>query len=132
MNRPLRLVAVLALTLTAAVGCRGTVPVRNVTDNANPIGKPVTIDQVTQGIISAGAGLGWDMKVVSPGKIIGTLNIRSHTAVVEIPYTTQSYSIIYSSSENLKYDAEDNTIHPNYNSWVQNLSNAIRSKLAMI
>lgn len=129
MNRSIRLVAVLALTLLAA-GCRGTTPVRNVTDNSIPSGKPLTLDQVTQGIVSAGAGLGWDMKVAAPGKIVGTLHIRSHTAVVDINYTPTTYSIIYSGSENLRYDAAENTIHPNYNSWVQNLSNAIRSKLA--
>jgi hypothetical protein len=132
MTRSPLAVALVAFALLASVGCRSGHPVKNYTDSSNPAGKPLTLDEVTKTIVSAGAGLGWEMKVVSPGHIVGTLNLRSHTAVVDIPYTTSTYSINYSSSENLKYDPADNTIHPNYNSWVQNLNNAIRSRLASL
>ena len=54
----------------------------------------------------------------------------SHTAIVEIPYTTKTYSIIYKDSTNLKYDAEKQTIHENYRGWIQNLDNAIKSRLS--
>ena len=67
------------------------------------------------------------MKPEKPGLIVGTLNLRTHTAVVDIPYTTTSYSILYKSSVNLKQ--EGNTIHSNYNGWVQNLDQAIKRQL---
>jgi hypothetical protein len=69
------------------------------------------------------------MAVAKPGEIIGTLNIRSHQAVVSIPFTTKTYSILYKDSSNLKYNAEKQTIHENYTGWIQRLDGAIRSRL---
>ena len=70
------------------------------------------------------------MIATKPGEIVGTLNIRSHQAVVSIPYTAKSYSILYKDSTNLKYDASAQTIHENYASWIQRLDGAIRTRLA--
>jgi hypothetical protein len=72
------------------------------------------------------------MRVARPGQIVGTLNVRSHTAVVDIPYSTKSYSITYSSSQNLKYDEAAGTIHSNYNGWIQRLENTIRSRISAL
>ncbi|MBH0195685.1 MAG: hypothetical protein HP494_08855 [Nitrospira sp.] len=69
------------------------------------------------------------MAVAKPGEIIGTLNLRSHQAVVSIPYTTKQYSILYKSSNNLKYDAATQTIHENYLAWIQRLDGAIRTRM---
>jgi len=69
------------------------------------------------------------MAVAKPGEIIGILNIRSHQAVVTIPHTTKTYSILYKDSTNLKYNAEKQTIHENYSDWIQRLDGAIRSRL---
>ena len=71
----------------------------------------------------AGAGLGWAMQDVAPGRFRGTLNLRGHQAVVDIPYDTQRFTIRYAGSTNL--NASASTIHPNYNGWVQNLQQAI-------
>jgi hypothetical protein len=112
-------------------GCSAS-PLYNVKDSNVPetaTGKKLNMDEVTRAIVQAGAQLGWDMRVAKPGQIVGTLRLRSHTAVVDIPYTASSYSIIYSSSQNLDYDATKNQIHKNYNSWVQNLDKAIRNRL---
>jgi hypothetical protein len=92
-------------------------------------GKEATMGEVQKAIIGAGAALDWQMAVVKPGEIVGTLNVRSHQAVVSIPYTTKNYSILYKDSNNLKYDAKNQTIHANYLSWIQRLDNAIRSRL---
>ena len=58
------------------------------------------------------------------------LNVRSHQAVVSIPYTAKAYSILYKDSSNLKYDEAAQTIHENYASWIQRLDGAIRSRLS--
>ncbi len=131
MKRNVFCVCVLGLVLLAA-GCRGGAPVVNLTDRSVPAVRPVAFEEVTKTIISAGAGLGWDMKAVSPGLIKGTLHLRDHTAMVDINYTATNYSITYSDSVNLKYDAAANTIHPNYNGWVQRLDQTIRSRLAAL
>ncbi|MCS6896559.1 MAG: hypothetical protein NZM29_01175 [Nitrospira sp.] len=122
----------LCIILVSLVGCRGGGQIYNVKDApvTTATGKEVTLDQVTKAIVEAGSGLGWTMTVVKPGQIIGTLRLRSHTAVVDIPYTTKTYSIIYKDSTNLKYDAEKQTIHKNYRSWIENLDNAIKSRIS--
>jgi hypothetical protein len=58
-----------------------------------------------------------------------TLYIRDHMAKVDIRYDTSVFSITYADSDNLKYNAEKNKIHRNYNSWVQNLRGDINNEL---
>jgi hypothetical protein len=129
MMKPL--VLCFCLVSIGLTGCRGGGQIYNV-KNAPVItatGKEATLDQVTKAIVEAGTGLGWTMTVVKRGQIIGTLHLRSHTAVVDIPYTTKTYSILYKDSTNLQYDPEKQTIHKNYQSWIENLHNAIKRRL---
>lgn len=119
---------VIVLTLALA-GCR-TSPVYSVTDAPVNSASDVDANDVKKAIISAGAGLGWQMKEVKPGHIVGSLFIRKHSAIVDIPYSASSYSIQYKDSTELNYDG--NNIHSNYNGWVQNLDNAIRARLAAL
>lgn len=121
--------AALAFLLIACVGAQ----VQNV-DNA-PINVSNTnydLSDVTKAIQRAGAGLGWQMKEEAPGHIVGTLYLRSHVAVVDITYTLDEYSVNYKDSQNLKYDPTNNTIHKNYNGWIQNLTRAIDSQLVAL
>jgi len=118
--------AALAMLLIACAA----VQVQNI-DNA-PINASNTnydLNDVTKAIQRAGTGLGWQMKEQTPGHIVGTLFLRSHMAKVDITYTLDDYSINYKESTNLNYDASKNTIHKNYNGWVQNLTNAINAQL---
>ena len=64
------------------------------------------------------------MKEAEPGHIVGTLHLRKHMAIVDIPYSTNSYSILYKDSAQLDYNGD--TIHQNYNGWITNLNNAIQ------
>lgn len=86
-------------------------------------------EQVKRAIVLAGSGLGWIIKDEGKGKLKGTIIVRSHQAVVSIPYSATEYSIIYESSTNLNYNPENNSIHRNYNSWVQNLNQRIQAQL---
>lgn len=88
------------------------------------------MDQVRDAIIRAGGGLGWNMKPVEPGHILGALHLRSHVAKVDIHYDTETYSITYRDSTNLEY--QDGNIHSNYNGWIQNLDTAIQNHITMI
>jgi hypothetical protein len=114
----------------AVVGCT-TVPIVNVDGAAVPTaaGKPMTQEQVRAAIIRAGGALGWQMKDEGPNKMVGTLVLRTHTAVVEIPYSSTSYSIKYRSSTNL--DESGGNIHKNYNGWIQNLNKGINTQLEL-
>lgn len=127
MRFPIAL-TVLSLTLflgactSAPIADVGTTTVSSITSSAR------TRDQVRDAITRAGTGLGWIIKEESPGILVGTLKLRDHTAVVEIPYSATSYSIKYRSSINL--NEKSGNIHKNYNSWVQNLDRAIRVQLS--
>lgn len=122
---------VVCLVLAVMAGCRSGGQIYNVKDAPiqTATGKEPSMEDVQKAIITAGVGLGWQMAISKPGEVVATLNARSHQAVVTIPYTTKSYSILYKDSTNLKYDAAKQTIHDNYTGWVQRLDNAIRSRL---
>lgn len=127
---PLATALVLSVaTLSSQAACMRCAPIQNVTDAPVPSdgGKPMSSEEVRKAIVRAGATLGWQMNSSAPGKIAGTLVLRTHTAVVEIPYSSKSYSILYKSSVNL--DESDGQIHKNYNSWIQNLDKAIKVQL---
>ena len=112
-----------SLVGTALAACARTVPIQE--GGGEFIGRG-TLPQRADQIRRAGAGLGWRMEPLGPGLMRGTLNLRAHQAVVDIPYDTQRFSIRYAASSNLDYNG--NAIHRNYNSWVQNLQNAIMAQ----
>jgi hypothetical protein len=122
------LAAALAVAVTVA-GC-ATVPIHNVDQAAVAAssGKTLTNDQVRAAIVRAGGTLGWQMKDEGPNMLVGTIQLRDHSAVVSIPYSPTSYSIKYRSSSNLKESSGQ--IHKNYNGWIQNLHRGIASQLA--
>ncbi|MES9861807.1 MAG: hypothetical protein ABW138_13295 [Candidatus Thiodiazotropha sp. 4PDIVS1] len=118
-------VAVLAFTL-GLMGCR-TEAIYNVEESpVNTIGK-TSSTSIKKAIMSAGAGLGWRMKEVKPGHIVATIMKRGTTAAVDIPYSKKTYSIVYKSSNGLKYDGSK--INKQYNKWIVNLDNTIQSRL---
>lgn len=121
--------AALLIAAAALAGCN-TVPIVNVTDAPVVVasGRPLTNDQVRAAIVRAGAALGWQMREEGSNKLVGTLQLRTHTAVVEIPYSPRAYSVIYRSSVDLQ--EKSGTIHKNYNGWVQNLTKGINAQLS--
>ena len=120
--------------LVLVSGCR-TSPVYNVDKHGFESSKgDYTEEDVKKAIKRAGSGLGWIISYEEPGHAIGTLYIRDHMAKVDINYDMEGYSITYKDSSNLKYDASEGEaiIHSNYNGWVQNLDNAIRTQLGAL
>jgi hypothetical protein len=119
------------LTITVLGACSRMAPLYNVSDMPVVANKPdPTLDDVSKAIIRAGAALGWEMVPAKPGLIVGTLNIREHQAVVDVNYTPKTYSITYKNSNNLNYDGQ--SIHKNYNGWIQNLDRAIKAQLVTL
>ena len=118
---------ILGFLLLAA--CR-TAPVYNVESAAFGAPDGLTMKQAEAAIIRGGAARGWQMRTVSPGRLVGTLKIRAHTAIVDIAYDTKTFSITYKDSQNLKYDGTN--IHSNYNGWVTNLANSIQAQVPLV
>ena len=132
MKRAGVVMVAICLGLLGMMGCRGSGQVYQVKEAPvqTASGKALSMDEVRKEIIAAGVAAGWQMTASKPGEIVGTLNIRNHQAVVSIPYTAKSYSILYKDSRNLKYDEAAQTIHENYASWIQRLDGAIRTRLS--
>ncbi|MCT7911958.1 hypothetical protein N5912_08950 [Arcobacter lacus] len=128
MKATLKLLFITVLGLFLLTGCR-TATLYNVSDSPIEVKKGTSEEQVYKAIKNAGSSLGWMITKVKPGLAQGQLNIRKHMAIVDISYNTTSYSINYRNSSQLDYNAQKNTIHQNYNGWVQNLDNAIKIQL---
>ncbi|HZZ92240.1 MAG TPA: hypothetical protein VFE23_06740 [Usitatibacter sp.] len=130
MNKIHAALAIACLSASMLAGCARTSAIYNVNEApvATASGKAMSAAQVRSAIMTAGAALGWRFADAGPGKLEGTLNIRAHQAVVLVPYTAKTYSIVYKSSQNL--NEANGSIHSNYNGWVQNLDNAIRAEMS--
>jgi hypothetical protein len=127
---PVTIIATLML-----VGCRATVPVQNVVkasygsaSYANA-GK-LTLNDYEKAINRAGTYRKWVSKPVVPGHIEATNVIRTkHTVAVDIFFNTETFSIDYKRSTNLKWNPTSRTIHPHYNSWVKLLEADIKAEI---
>ena len=96
--------ALFAVALLVVAGCTSK-PILNISDVPVEWSKqPLTIDDVSKAIARAAVGLGWTLTQSGPGFLVATLNLRSHVAMVDIRYSTKSYSITYRDSQNLGYD----------------------------
>jgi hypothetical protein len=128
-KQPLKILVLAFMSIFAVLttGCTA-IPVYNIDSAPIVAEKQVPMEQIKASIMRAGIGLGWVMRPTSEGRIVGTLTLRKHVAIVDITYSQENYSIQYKDSTNLKYDGTN--IHKNYNGWVQNLNNAIQSKLS--
>lgn len=126
----MRKIILMGLAVILLAGCATPHPVRNITAEpvVGPAGRAVSLEEVGKAILRAGGTLGWRMKQMEPGYILGTLKLRSHVAVVDIRYTNKNYNITYKDSTNLDYDGKH--IHNNYNGWISNLDRAIKTQLA--
>ena len=125
-------VAVLSVvTMSFLLTACGGAPVKNVSNHSVSI----SIDkkeEVRMAIKTAGASLGWIINDLDENTLEGVLMLRKHIAKITIPYSEKEYSLLYKSSENLKYNAEKNTIHKNYNSWITNLDQKIQVQLSVL
>jgi hypothetical protein len=119
----------LSLILVLGITACGSAKVMNVP--SQEIVEKKTAEDVFNAIKRAGVGLGWIVKKSENNTAIATLNLRSHQAVIAISYTDKDYAIDYKSSVDLNYNQAENTIHSNYNGWIQNLNNAIKVQLSL-
>ena len=130
MSQKMRNIAVAIATALLLAACT-TKPIYNVTQAPVQANKPnPSMEDVSKAIMRAGAGLGWQMTPDRPGHMLGRLALRDHVAVVDIDYNDKTYSIRHKESTNL--DHKGDTIHRNYNGWIQNLEKAIRAQLATL
>lgn len=121
----LKFLTAILVAFVVLIGCRSTVPIMNIEDAM--VADSVTKDEVRSAIIEAASKRGWIVSEVNDNELQATLNLRTHKAVVRIPYSDKAYSIVYVSSKNL--DTKNNRIHASYNRWVSNLNNDVHALL---
>jgi hypothetical protein len=97
-------------------------------------GKVPAPEKVREAIVLAASSKGWTTQDAGPGKLVATLLIRKHTAVVNVTYSPQSFGIAYESSANLEFEDRgfQRLVHPNYNKWVHNLLEAIQAEVVKL
>lgn len=124
------LVAICAIGL-AVSACQRTEPIYNVENRtaAVPTSTSPSSKIIDDAIARAAAATGWTLEAIGPGQYRGTIGWRTHTAVVNITYTDQSYSIVLEQSQNLLEG--DGQIHRNYNRRVEQLEAEIDRQLSL-
>ena len=90
------------------------------------------LEVVQRAIISGCAVRGWQCKAVKPGEIRAVLYVRKHMAESRITFDTETYSVTYVDSNELRYDPATNEIHRKYNLWVVNLISDINESIVSI
>ncbi|MBR5998528.1 MAG: hypothetical protein IK027_05420 [Deltaproteobacteria bacterium] len=129
MRRTALFLSLVLMGVFTASGCHRTAPINNPTSVSGY--KKLTQAQVREAIYAACLGnrkWKWAARDISSNTIEATVRVRRHTAVVDIIYSPNEYTIRYKSSDNL--GAQNGNIHPNYNSWVKNLRHDIDVELA--
>ncbi|HIV55145.1 MAG TPA: hypothetical protein H9898_05130 [Candidatus Anaerobiospirillum stercoravium] len=108
--------------MLSVTACSFTAPI-NEYGGSIPVG--VTSAEVKQVIKDAGAKRDWIVKDMGNGVCEATYIARGHQIVVKVTYDKDSYEISYVSSQGMKVDTQEGTIHRNYNRWVNNLKHDI-------
>lgn len=94
----------------------------------------VTAEQLENVIKRALVGRGWEVVSVENGVVNARLVLRTHIAEIRIPYNTETIDLEYVASQNLRYvkrKSGKETIHRNYNSWVNNIKQDILVALSV-
>ena len=151
MTYSLRVFACLAVILWLT-GCSGWVLLNGI-DGSGTVDRSLTQEQVKEAIEEGAERVGWLAKEAKNDKILATYRIRSHSVVVEISYSADSYDIRYKSSSRLKMfcseedkqaarnmkltgqatcpgNADPLYLHGNYEVWINELKQSIEHSLA--
>lgn len=117
--------------LVALIACSRLQPIENITLEPLPAGSErLDLEQIEAAIIRAGAKRDWILQAEEPGRLRGTYSPRDHRAEVLVAFDRRHFSIEYADSRNLLQEGD--SIHRNYNRWVNNLRHDIRAEVASL
>lgn len=113
-------------------GCSTAAPILTTTQ-AFDTQKQITTAEMQTAIYQGLQRYGWQMDSDDGQTIRAHYNKHDrHIANIRIDYSAHRFSIRHESSQGLNYDSRRNTIHRNYNRWIQNLDNDIRSRVSFM
>ena len=91
--------------------------------------KALNPSQLERTFIDAAMARNWRVEVVAPGHIRASMVLRGkHTAITDIYFTRNGYSLLLNSTQNLKQDSSGK-IHRTYNNLVRALETEIENRL---
>ena len=125
-----QMVFVMIAMVGALGGCSRATPIQAMPAVSYP---GVTMADMEAAIYDGCVRLGWTPVTEKNGVVKATLHLRKHVAIVNITFTQDQFAINYVDSTNLKHKISKSgveSIHKNYNSWVQNLKKQIMISLA--
>jgi hypothetical protein len=125
----MRKVVLLLLISLFALSCAHRVqPIYDAEISVPPNTQREDISKAIRGSLVA---RGWTVTKEEQDMIESQIHVRSHTAVIRIPFNETFIRIKYVSSDHLLYSQEGGTpsIHRNYNKWIKLLEQDIASNL---
>lgn len=128
MNRRFVIAALALVAFAPAVQAGGRpIPMQEIIDSPFPWppGKAATMEQAQHAVMAGLTAKGWTATVPAPGKAHGYIQKPDWRCEIDVTFNTKSYSILYSNSEHLDYDATKKVIHRNFNRWLQLLQQQI-------
>lgn len=126
------LLACMLLLTSLTLGCRKGSPILTPSSTFASTSSTVQLSEVKRQIMLACVESGWTAYESGTNTVEAKLVVRGkHTVVVDIPYTQNSYQIVYKNSINMEHSPSKGVIHPNYNKWVNTLNANISKKLSL-
>jgi len=124
------LAGALALSVVLFAGCKAA-PIYEVVAQPIPMppGRALSMDDIQKAIVRGAARSGWQALPENPGRLSARFQSGRHSATVGIEYDTKAYTIKMQETSVMR---SDGSVHPVYNSWVQNLDRSIRVELASV
>ena len=119
---------VLLATLSAGVQAAKSVTVQDQTNAVPTVGSAPSAGDVKKAILRAAVERGWQPISDTGGRVRLQLDEKKKGAyrlVIDVVYDAKNYTIKYVSSDGLKYNEKDSTIHSSYQRWTNLLIQTI-------
>lgn len=118
-------VALLLLVSLTVTACSTSHALYNVNEALIPNANRSSVEQTGDQIVKALQYKRWRVQAREPGLITAQIDVRKHSATIEIRYDERRFSITHQRSTLLEYDPSRKTIHRNYNKWIKLLEDEI-------
>jgi len=132
MNRRHAIVLLALVAFAPAVQAGGRpIPMLEIIDTPVPWpdGKEGSLERVQKAVFAGLAAKGWTATLAAPGKAHAYIQKPDWRCEIDVLFNTRTYSILYSNSEHLDFDAAKHVIHRNFNRWLTLLQQQINLAL---
>ncbi len=119
----------LGFVLVVFTACSGPAIYTGGDAPVSQIANTPSLAQVDKAVKDSLIGRGWIPQKISSHSYIGLYKKRALMAKIKVLFNTSTFTIQHLESKDLDYDDSDQTIHPTYNRWIQQLEHDIRKRV---